>query len=221
MSGNLKTEKRKTILFVIVILFASLILCVSIYQVLNNRRNATKEDIKTSEKNKNEDTNNNTTTHDKNRINKATTTSTTKTTTSTTIKPASTTKTKKTSTTTKTTTTTTNKTVPSVNYSCPDGYTLIDKNCISEIDANYVCPEGTHDYSNSDIPKNTYCINLDEGYETDTESCPSGFGMVKVISFGGPSKYSCFPLHKKIYTCPDEYNLNDKKCTKIIDASIN
>lgn len=215
MSGNLKTEKRKTISVVIVILFVSLILCVSIYQVLNNRKNATGEDIKTSEKNKTEDTNKNTTTYDKNKINK----NNQSTTTSTTTKTTTTTKTKKASSTTKTTTTTTKKTVPSVNYTCPDGYILIDKKCISEIDANYVCPDGTHDYSNSDIPQNTYCINLDQGYETDTESCPSGFGIVKVISFGGPSKNSCFPLHKKIYTCPDDYNLNDKKCTKIISAT--
>ena len=47
-----------------------------------------------------------------------------------------------------------------ITYSCPSGYSLNGKKCISVINANYKCPENTTDYSNEGIPSNTYCVNL-------------------------------------------------------------
>ena len=106
-------------------------------------------------------------------------------------------------------------------YSCPEGYNLNGTICTQTIDANYECPENTHDFSDGIIPSNTYCINLSEGNPTEEETCPEGYGRVKQISLGGPSTYNCFPLHKKEYKCNDGYNLNGDKCSKTINANVN
>ena len=109
---------------------------------------------------------------------------------------------------------------PVITYTCPEGYVLNGTKCTSTINANYVCPPNTHDYGSADIPRDTYCINLSEGYEIDTDSCPSGYGILAIIGFGVPDKYKCFPLHNKIYVCDDGYQLNGTSCIKEIDASI-
>ena len=104
-----------------------------------------------------------------------------------------------------------------VTYSCPEGYILNGTKCFSTVDANYVCPPNSTDYSNNDIPRDKYCVNLSQGYESETDSCPSGYGLVSIISFGGPTKYSCLPLLEKIYTCDEGDILEGTKCIKIID----
>ena len=109
---------------------------------------------------------------------------------------------------------------PVITYTCPEGYVLNGTKCTSTISSNYVCPPNTHDYGSADIPRDTYCINLSEGYEIDTDSCPSGYGILAIIGFGVPDKYKCFPLHNKIYVCDDGYQLNGTSCIKEIDASI-
>ena len=109
-----------------------------------------------------------------------------------------------------------NNTTPSKpTYSCPSGYTLSGTTCTSIINANYVCPDGTHDSVDNK------CINLSEGYETEEgETCLSGYTEVKIISLGGPDKYKCYPLHSKIYTCPDGYSSHQtSKCIKTINAT--
>ena len=110
---------------------------------------------------------------------------------------------------------------PQPTYSCLENYTLNDNKCTITIQANYVCPENTTDYSNIDIPSDTYCVNLSEGFETETESCPPNHGLIKMISLGGPDKYECLPLHNKIYTCDEGYTLINNQCTKTIDAIAN
>lgn len=115
----------------------------------------------------------------------------------------------------------TNQVVPQITYSCPNGYTLDGIKCTSVIDANHVCPDGTVDYSSANISPDTYCVNLSEGYEIDTDDCPDNYGSVAVIGFGTPTVYHCLPLHEKIYTCQDEYSLDGTKCIKTIDASVN
>ena len=107
---------------------------------------------------------------------------------------------------------------PKITYSCPNGYTLNDTKCTSVIDANHVCPENTHDYSNDGIPRDTYCINLSEGYQRDTNTCPDNYGVIAVLGFGTPTTYQCLPLHEKIYTCPEGYSLDGTKCTSVVDA---
>ena len=214
MDNGSNKDNKKIINIVIVILIVSIILCASIYYALYSKRSSNTGDLEISEKNK--DNNNSNSNNNNNKIDEGSKNS---------QKPIDDKHQENDNTTTQTTTTTTTKTTTTkkvesdITYYCPDGYTLIGKKCFSEIDANYVCPEGTHDYSNSEIPENTYCVNLNEGYESDSESCSDGYGILKIITIGAPSKYKCFPLHKKIYTCPDGYNLNNKKCTSIISAS--
>jgi len=106
---------------------------------------------------------------------------------------------------------------PVITYYCPDGYSLEGTECTSIISADYVCPTDTHDYSSEDIPRDTYCVNLSEGYETE-DSCPEGYGSLAIISLGAPTINKCFPLHKKIYVCNDGYNLNGTNCIRTINA---
>ncbi len=106
---------------------------------------------------------------------------------------------------------------PAITYYCPDGYNLVGTQCTSVISASYVCPENTTDFSTNDIPQNTYCVNLSEGYITE-DVCPSGYGLIEIISLGGPTKNKCLPLHRKIYVCNDGYSLNGTNCSKTIDA---
>ena len=110
---------------------------------------------------------------------------------------------------------------PTITYSCPSGYTLNGTKCTSIIDANHVCPENTYDYSNEGIPRDTYCVNLSEGYQSDTNSCPDNYGVIAVLGFGTPTTYQCLPLHEKIYTCPEGYSLDGSKCTSIVEATQN
>lgn len=109
---------------------------------------------------------------------------------------------------------------PVITYSCPNGYILEGTKCKMEIDANYVCPNNTHDYANDNIPRDKYCVNLSEGYETE-EECPSGYEVMRIIGFGIPDQYKCLPLYDKIFTCDEGYSLNGTKCIKLIDATIN
>ncbi len=106
---------------------------------------------------------------------------------------------------------------PAITYYCPDGYNLVGTQCTSVISASYVCPENTTDFSTNNIPQNTYCVNLSEGYITE-DGCPSGYGLIEIISLGGPTKNKCLPLHRKIYVCNDGYSLNGTNCSKTIDA---
>ena len=108
---------------------------------------------------------------------------------------------------------------PVITYYCPDGYSLEGTECTSIISADYVCPTDTHDYSSEDIPRDTYCVNLSEGYETE-DTCPEGYGSLAVISLGAPTINKCFPLHRKIYVCNDGYNLNGTNCIRTINAEI-
>ena len=83
-----------------------------------------------------------------------------------------------TSTTTKSTTskitTSITSTTRNISYTCPDGYVLNGAICTSTMDAKYACSENTTDYSNEDIPKNTYCVNLSEAYDKPESGCPEG-----------------------------------------------
>ncbi len=110
---------------------------------------------------------------------------------------------------------------PTVTYTCPEGYTLEDVKCRQVISANHVCPEGTTDFSDENTPRDTYCVNLDEGYQSDSDSCPEGYGTIMQLGIGSPTIYRCIPLHLKIYTCSEGYTLEDKSCIKIIDATKN
>ena len=83
-----------------------------------------------------------------------------------------------------------------------------------------MCPPNTTDYSDDSIPRDTYCVNLSEGYDTEN-GCPSGYGEIKMIILGGNDKYQCLPLHEKIYACDDGYLLDNNKCIKTIDANKN
>lgn len=100
-------------------------------------------------------------------------------------------------------------------YSCIDGYSLINGRCVKSIGADLVCPENTYEYTVE------YCINLSEGIPTDSETCPLGYGIITMIGFGIPDTFKCLPLHKKIYTCPDGYTLDNTYCISIIDPIIN
>lgn len=112
---------------------------------------------------------------------------------------------------------------PSITYFCPEGYELTDKKCVSIVEANHVCPDNTHDYSNEDegIPRDTYCVNLNEGYEIEGEDCPSGYGYIRQLGLGTPSKNICLLLHEKIYTCNEGYTLDGNKCINEIEANTN
>ena len=110
---------------------------------------------------------------------------------------------------------------PNITYTCPDDYSLNGNKCTITIDADYVCPNGTHDYAYTNIPNGLYCINLSEGYDNDNDECPDGYGPLRLTSLGTPDTYQCFPLHEKIYVCPDDYIQIDNTCTKTIDATVN
>ena len=64
---------------------------------------------------------------------------------------------------------------------------------------------------------------MGEGYEVEEgTTCPNGYGIMRIISLGGPDKYECYPLYKKYYVCDDGYILHDtNKCTKTIEATKN
>ena len=105
----------------------------------------------------------------------------------------------------------TTKPSPVITYVCPSGFVLEDQVCVNRTTPNYVCPDGTTSFSDENTPPDKYCINLSEGYTTDSE-CPAGQGMVKVIHLGEPDEYKCFPLHEKIYTCGQGFTLIDGSC---------
>jgi len=105
---------------------------------------------------------------------------------------------------------------PQPTYSCPSGYSLNGTQCTSIIDANYGCPSNTTEYTGG------ACINFSEGYDTDSDTCPSGYGSLKIINWGAPDTYKCYLLHQKIYTCSGDYSLyNGNKCIKTISATMN
>ena len=106
-------------------------------------------------------------------------------------------------------------------YSCPDGYVLSGTTCTQTFDALYECPTNTTSFSDEDIPRDTYCINLSEGIKAEEDTCPSGYGKVMQISLGGPSTYYCYPLHIREYKCNDGYVLNNTYCIRTIDAISN
>lgn len=105
---------------------------------------------------------------------------------------------------------------PQPTYSCPSGYSLNGTQCTSIIDANYNCPSNMAEYAGG------ACINFSEGYDTDSDTCPSGYGVLKIINWGAPDTYKCYLLHQKIYTCSGDYSLyNGSKCIKTISATMN
>ena len=109
---------------------------------------------------------------------------------------------------------------PKITYYCPSGYNLDNDKCISEINANRVCPNNSTAYSNDDIPRDTYCIDLNDNYTVEeNESCNSGYGKIMILGFGTPTTYTCSKLYTYIYTCEDGYTLNNNKCIKIIETN--
>ena len=199
--------KNKKITIIIILIFL-LIIFLPIY-IINNL-DKPKAPINNTETNKIID-NKTYLDDDKKTLNVDNTTSTT------TTKPTTTTITKKTTkpTTSKTTIKVTQTTKPT--YKCPDGFTLNGTTCTRTINASASCPENMHATTTEN---GEYCINLSEGYDTEEDSCPNGYVSIAVISLGAPTKYHCHPLHEKIYTCPEDYNLNNKKCNKTVDATI-
>ena len=109
---------------------------------------------------------------------------------------------------------------PTINYYCPDDLVLEYNKCVATVDANYTCPLNTIDYSSDGLPRDTYCVNLNDGYETSSDSCPENYGIMAVISIGKPTVYKCLVLYNKSYTCNDGYELNGDKCIKKMDAEI-
>jgi hypothetical protein len=117
--------------------------------------------------------------------------------------------------TTKATTTTT--TTPKKQYTCPDGYTLSNNKCIITTNAKLVCADGLNEVNN-DVKG---CISFNEGYERRGNTCPTGTTEIHQLGFmGTPDKYMCYPLHDKVYKCDDGYILNNRTCSKTIDAII-
>ena len=114
-----------------------------------------------------------------------------------------------------------NNNTPIITYSCPDGYNLDNNKCISIKDASLECPSNTTSYADDNIPRDKYCINLNEGYEIDNDTCPEGYGLVVILGWGTPDINQCFPLHEKVLVCDDGYSLDNNKCIKIIDANMN
>lgn len=116
--------------------------------------------------------------------------------------------------------TTTETTLPK-QYTCPDGYTLNNLQCISTKKATYACPEGTTDYSSEEIPRDTYCVNLNETFDRPEDGCPNNSGEIHILGFmGTPEQYKCLPLHRKAYVCESGYSLNNNLCTKVVPPTI-
>ena len=107
---------------------------------------------------------------------------------------------------------------PVITYICPSGFVLEDQICINRTTPNYVCPDGTTSYSDDNTPPDRYCVNLSEGYTTDSE-CPAGQGMIKVIRLGEPDEYKCFPLHEKIATCGQGFTLINGSCIQTTEPT--
>lgn len=109
---------------------------------------------------------------------------------------------------------------PKPTYSCPDGYKMSNAKCIKTINAEYVCPLDKSD-ARMHESVNNMCISFSEGYEVNKEhNCPSGETMIYKPAFmGTPEEYKCYPLHKKVYSCPSDYVLSGAVCTKTIDAT--
>ena len=117
--------------------------------------------------------------------------------------------------TTKVTTSTTPS--PKKQYTCPDGYTLSNNKCIITTNAKLECDDGLNEVNN-DVKG---CISFNEGYEKTGNTCPTGTTEIHQLGFmGTPDKYMCYPLHDKLYKCDDGYILNNRTCTKTIDAII-
>ncbi len=214
-------KKKKTIVIIIIALIILLIILLFTIISVNKQSNKIEMDNnKTTEKNeKIEIENDDEEKQEEEELPTEENPTTTQTTTTTTTTVRTTTTTRKTTKATTRPTTTTTK--PASSYSCPNGYTLSGTKCTSVINASYECPPNTYDYSNEGIPRDKYCVNLSEGYDTDSTNCPSGYGSIQVISLGSETKYRCIPLHEKRYTCPDGYTLSGTKCTKTIDATLN
>lgn len=103
-------------------------------------------------------------------------------------------------------------------YSCPADYILNGTQCISSYTATFVCPEGTYDFSDGNV---NGCVNLSEGFYTDEETCPAGYGGLSIISFGAADRYKCLPIYSKVLVCEDGYSLQGLTCIKTIPASQN
>lgn len=113
-------------------------------------------------------------------------------------------------------TTPTQPTTPTVTYTCPNGYTLNGTKCSITVDAVLDCPSGKHSSSDGNL---SGCIDFNEGFETQ-DSCPSNHIQIKMITLDGtPSKYYCYPVHPKVYTCEQGFTLSGTKCTKTINAT--
>ncbi len=105
---------------------------------------------------------------------------------------------------------------------CPDNYVLNDNKCTSVVDPKLACPEGTFDYSYYDVPKGTYCADYSSGKKSDNNTCPDGYGLMKIVFLNGnKDSYQCLKLYEKEYTCDKGYTfiINSNKCSKTIDAT--
>jgi hypothetical protein len=117
-------------------------------------------------------------------------------------------------TTTSTTTTTTTTTIKHI-PKCPEGYTMQNNKCVSEVAKEKVCDSGWWPYSDD------LCINMNgEGYEIGKDdTCGAGYGYMSIIGFGTPTVYRCYLVKNGTYTCPKGYTMGSESCISIVDPS--
>jgi hypothetical protein len=102
---------------------------------------------------------------------------------------------------------------PTVEYTCPNGYTLNGNKCTITTNATLQCPEGTVEGGEP-----SGCFKFSEGVEVEGTTCPAGQVGLTIIGWGTPDKYMCHPSYNKVYVCESGYEINGTKCTKTIDA---
>ncbi len=103
---------------------------------------------------------------------------------------------------------------PTIEYTCPNGYTLNGNKCTITTNATLQCPEGTVEGGEP-----SGCFKFSEGVEVEGTTCPAGQVGLTIIGWGTPDKYMCHPSYNKVYVCESGYELNGTKCTKTIDAT--
>ena len=102
---------------------------------------------------------------------------------------------------------------PTIEYTCPNGYTINGNKCTITTNATLQCPEGTVEGGEP-----SGCFKFSEGIEVEGTTCPAGQVGLTIIGWGTPDKYMCHPSYNKVYVCEDGYEINGTKCTKTIDA---
>jgi len=146
----------------------------------------------------------------KNKTTQTTITNTSLTTSLTTTTSEVITTTKNKTTTKKTKTTITTTTVKNKSYYCPDNYVLDGNKCVSTTNPHLEC-------TGNQVSIDNGCIDFNDKYET-TDSCPSGYYLLKLTGFGVSDTYYCHKIYSKTSSCDDGYNLVENKCIKTIDA---